>query len=406
MNSRIEVDLDPPDGPVHAGTAHFSSRRGTTFTTFTYAPQYLARQGAYALDPALPLTSGSHPVPGLPGAFADASPDRWGQRIITRRQNRDARDAGRTPGTVTAVDLLLGVSDLTRQGALRFRSEDGSYVHDETDVPKLIELPRLLDAARRFEKSDGEDQSAVKELLDAGTGSLGGARPKASVRDGDQYAIAKFPHQNDQWSVISWEAATLDLAERCGIQTPTRRLEWIGGGPALVLGRFDRKGPARVGYISAMTMLQESDGNGGDYLDLAETMDEFSEDAVADRLELYRRIVFSVAVNNTDDHLRNHGFLRGRSGWRLSPVFDVNPHPHDSPRQTSLGGALMRSDVATSLGEYGEYLVRRPADRDRVIREVEAGVSMWRAAAERAGVQEAEIRRFRGIFEDRPAVRA
>lgn len=407
MSLRVEVDLDAESGPIHVGTAHINTERRSTFTTFSYAPEYLARPGAYPIDPRIPLTSGSHPTPGLPGAFSDSAPDRWGTRIITRRREGEARAAGRTPGATTDADLLLGVSDLTRQGALRFRAVDGPYLHNSTDVPKLIELPRLLAASRRFEASDGEDLSAIKELLDAGSGSLGGARPKASVRNGDQYAIAKFPHQGDQWNVIGWEAATLQIAARCGLDTPSYRLEQIDNSPVLVLDRFDRIGGARLGYMSAMTMLQETDGVRGDYLDLAETMDEFSEDAAADRRELYRRILFSIAVNNVDDHLRNHGFLRGRSGWRLSPVFDVNPHPYAGQgRMTSVGGALSRDDVASAVSEMGEYLVRRREDRETIILEVEAGVGSWKETAEKTGLSDAEIHRFTGIFEDRPSVRA
>jgi serine/threonine-protein kinase HipA len=213
---------------------------------------------------------------------------------------------------------------LTRQGALRFRRDAGSQLHPETKVPKLAALPALLNAANTIES--GEDpKGALKLLLDAGTGSLGGARPKASVMDGDKLAIAKFPHQSDEWSVIAWKAATLQLARAAKVHVPESRLEHVGSAPVLLHDRFDRKGSARIGYASGMTMLQVSDGSNSDYLELLDVIAESSNDANADRAELFRRIVFNLMVNNSDDHMRNHGFLRGKAGLAAQPRFRRQP---------------------------------------------------------------------------------
>lgn len=154
---------------------------------------------------------------------------------------------------------------------------------------------------------------------------------------GDKLAIAKFPRQSDQWSVIAWQAATLQLGQAAKVHVPASRLEYVGPEPVLLLDGFDREGSARLGYVSGMTILEEGDGSSSDYLDLLEAIEDVSNEAKADRTELFRRVAFNLMVNNCDDHMRNHGFLRGKSGWRLSPAFDVNPHPDvDAPRQTSL----------------------------------------------------------------------
>ncbi|MFG1911778.1 type II toxin-antitoxin system HipA family toxin [Kribbella sp. NPDC048928] len=299
------------------------------------------------------------------------------------------------------VDYLLGVSDLTRQGALRFRSSpDGPYLDPDLTVPKLVELPRLLQAADAAAR-DPDDLSAVKDLLDAGSGSLGGARPKASVRDQERLYIAKFPHPGDEWDVISWEKTTLDLAERSGIEVPSRRLTSIAGRSVLVLERFDREAQNRVGYMSAMTMVQGTDGTPGDYLEVAETLTEYGSQVGEDLRQLWRRIAFSVAVHNTDDHLRNHGFLRdGRAGWRLSPAFDLNPNPDvGAQRVTGIGGAYRREDELTGLMSYADSFRLTPNEACRVLRDVLDGTAAWREVAMSNGVPGREVPRFEDALE-------
>jgi serine/threonine-protein kinase HipA len=296
--------------------------------------------------------------------------------------------------TLTDVDYLIGVSDVTRQGAIRLRCEpDGPFVAAGSDVPKLLDLPRLLYAADAADAADKDDDlAAIKELLDAGSGSLGGARPKASVRDGEHLFIAKFPHQHDDWDVMAWEKLTLDLAAAAGIAVPKTRVTQVDGRTVLLLERFDRiaddgPDPARVPYISAMTVLDAHDGETHDYLELAETLPEISAGTRADLRQLWRRIAFSIMVNNTDDHLRNHGFLRSRGGWRLSPAFDINPNPDaGTPRVTGIGGARTRSDAINALRSHALNFDMSNTDAADVLKEVAEAIKQWQTMATRLGI--------------------
>ena len=392
----VEIDGDPVD----VGTAYFTRRRGTSSTSFHYAPSYLSRKDAYPIDPALGLFAGPQQIDGIPGAFADCSPDRWGKSLITKRQQALALRENRTPPSLGDVDFLVGVSDLTRQGALRFRlSVDGPFVDPDLQVPKLVELPRLLRAADQV-ADHGDDLAAIKALLDAGSGSLGGARPKASVRDEDRLLIAKFPHRGDEWDVMAWEKTALDLAELAGIEVPGSELIEINGRHVLVLERFDRHGVRRHGYISAMTLIEGRDGDVRDYVEVAETLAEHGARVRADLHELWRRIAFSVAIHNTDDHLRNHGFLRETSGWSLSPVFDVNPNPIVSEqRVTGIGGARSRTDELNGLMTYAETFDLSTREAQQILREVSDAAADWRRVAASHGIGEAERHRFARAFE-------
>lgn len=206
--------------------------------------------------------------------------------------------------------------------------------------------------------------TAIKDLLDAGSGSLGGTRPKASVRNGDCLLIAKFPCHHDDWDVMAWEKTALDLAERAGIGTPPREITLVGGKAVLILERFDRDRDRRLGDMSAMTMVERHDGIPGDYLEVAETLTEFGSRTGEDHLrQLWRRIAFWTAIHNTDDHLRNHGFLRdGSSGWRLSPVCDVNPN-HGRRETDPPGGSRRDLRLATCC-----HRQRRPGPRAAALR--------------------------------------
>lgn len=395
--SRVLTYVEIDDRTLPAGDAYFNFRRGRLTATFSYDRDYVALPGAYAIDPALGLTTGSWPVPhGLPGAFSDAAPDRWGRNLIARRLRHEASVAGRALPNLDDRDYLLGVSDETRQGALRFKTDaDDEFQHPTPDVPKLIALPSLLHAANAVSRDEPDNMEAIKVLLDAGTGSLGGARPKASVRDGDRLMIAKFPHYADGWSVIAWEKTALDLAEAAGISVPSRQLVGIDGNPVLLLDRFDRQGTRRVGYVSAMTLLEAQDGQPRDYTELAEAIPENSSAAVDDLRQLWRRIAFSVALHNTDDHLRNHGFLRRGSGWRLAPGFDINPNPDLSvQRVTSIGGAANPAEEVSALLAYAELFGLTAGQARVTLQEVADAVGNWASAARSNGIGPAEITRF------------
>lgn len=394
----VRVHLDAPDGPVVAGTARMVRVRGVDTTEFVYDDAFLAGRG-WELSPDLPLLHGRAVVEGLPGALLDSAPDTWGRNLITRRMAARARDAGHPAPMPTEVDHLLGVADSTRQGALRFCIDDGPYLARLDEVPRVVELERLLGAAERV-VDDHDAADAVEELLDAGTGSLGGARPKASVRDGESLSIAKFPHRDDRWDVIRWEATVLDLAEACGLRTPARRLVEIGGRAVLVVERFDRAEGRRVPYLSARSLVGARVGARGDYLELAEKITTHGSDVTADLGELWSRIAFSVAVNNVDDHLRNHGFLRGDGGWTLSPIFDVNPDPRPAAeRSTAIGGTTeprASLDALFRLAPAFDLTVDEAHDRWR---ELVGVVANWRDCADERGIPESEQDAFAAVLD-------
>ncbi|PRB12074.1 type II toxin-antitoxin system HipA family toxin [Microbacterium sp. MYb62] len=394
---------------IVAGTAHFTRERRTVTTTFTYDTAYLAAAGNLPIDPALPLFSGNQYLPRLPGAFGDSAPDRWGRNLLVRRERQLATEERRTVRSFDDVDFLLGVNDETRQGGLRY-SLPGSDVmlSPHTDVPRLVALPALLRASDEV-AADGEEVAAYKRLLAAGTASLGGARPKATVQLADgALGIAKFPHQSDERDVMAWECVSLDLAEVAGIDVPRRQLVKVGDRHVLLLARFDRSGTVpgaeRIGYTSAMTMLEETDGVSRDYIDIAEHLADFSAALRSDRRELFDRVVLSIALHNTDDHLRNHGFLEVPGGWRLSPVFDVNPNPDlAEERATSIAGATSASDEAAGLHELAAVMgIKDEEAQARVQRVVEA-VGEWRGVAIRYDVPDSEQRAMGAVIDDRVA---
>jgi serine/threonine-protein kinase HipA len=401
----LQVHLQLAGATVLVGHAQFHRGRGVlTSTTFQYDQSYLANPAAYPIDPALQLVTGTQYVQGLPGAFADSAPDRWGRNLITKRERALAREESRRPQQLDDVDFLAGVSDITRQGALRFRPTDrAAFVDPGHHVPRLVRLPELLRAADAAAR-DSDDLEAVKALLDAGTGSLGGARPKAAVLGDDGLQlIAKFPHHEDSWDVMAWEATALDLAASIGVTVPGHELVSIEGSHILLLDRFDRAvesdGTAgRTGYISAMTLLGHHDGETADYLDIAESLEEISAKPKDDARQLFRRVAVSVGLNNTDDHLRNHGFLRDRAGWTLSPAFDVNPNPVGDSRQTTIAGADTAADAADGLRELATAcrLTRDQAEAE--LTTIAEAIAGWRNAALRNGVRRAELARFEQSF--------
>lgn len=389
----VEVFVDRGGEPVLVGRAHFTRQRSQISTTFLYDLDYLAAGGG-SIDPALPLVTGAQHQSGLVRSFADSAPDRWGRNLIEKAERVRARQERRAPRRLDDLDFLLGVSDDTRQGALRYRlAESTAFVGEPSHVPQLVSLPELLRASDEL-ASDEDPAAAVKQLLDTGTTGLGGARPKASVRLEDgALAIAKFPHGSDQWDVMAWEATALDLLEAAGIGTPRRRLTRVGERSVLILRRFDR-GPRghRVGYISAMTALGASDGDHRDYAEIAGSMRDLSRSPRKDHHELFDRVVASVALGNTDDHLRNHGFLADRGFWTLSPVFDVNPNPDPwRTRATSIMGADALPDEAEALLPLAEECsLTAEQGRERIHAVVDA-LTGWKECARSNGIGEREI---------------
>lgn len=396
--TQVDVFVELSGQTARAGTLHAHRRRGSESATFTYAPDYLASPGSYALDPELPLQGGAHQTRvgrALFGCLSDVSPDRWGRTLLDRREAALARKQGRTRRNLGGLEYLLGVRDDLRQGALRLCHPGGPFLADGDDgVPALTDLPALLDLADRAER-DTADLDDLQRLVRVGS-SLGGARPKAHVRGSSgRLAIAKFPSgDRDTWNVMAWEKVALDLAARAGIEVPPTRLLALAGRSVLVLERFDRDATGgRIGYASAMTMLEASDGDERSYLEIAEVIEERSARATEELQQLWRRLVFAVLVSNTDDHLRNHGFLHVRDDvWRLSPAFDLNPDPAPGPTllRTSIDGSYAPATLAAALAVADAF--RLPPSRAReVLEQVLTAVRGWQSVASSAGLSSSEL---------------
>lgn len=394
---------------ILVGRARFTlrhNRHSSISTVFAYDEDYLTRSESYAIDQALPLQSGPSHCAGLPGAFRDSSPDRWGRHLIQREHETQAIENGVAPHQLDEVDFLIGVFDQTREGSLRFRESgsDSPFLAESNPIPPMLQLPELL-AASRAVSEDQAGRSQIKELLDAGSGSLGGARPKASVRENGKLLLAKFSHPHDEWNVMAWEKTALDMAQDIGIAVPLSKLVTIGDESVLLLERFDRErsliNGMRIPYMSAMTALQAEDGVRRDYAELAEETTYLVADPKAALAELFTRVTFSLGINNTDDHLRNWGFLRTQGTWGLAPLFDVNPNPSSNAnRATSILGesgeeALgMLQELAVYVGMSGER-ARKAIDR------VLSVIARWDQYARKNGCSEYECKLFAPIFAQR-----
>mgnify|MGYP005856075753 CR=1 FL=1 len=407
MDCEVFVYVHTGETPQLAGRLWARTRRSRQSATFEYDPAWLDHPERFSLEPALTLAAGPfHTAPdkSLFGAIGDSAPDRWGRVLMRRAERRRALAAGEMPRALTEIDYLLMVHDEARQGALRFATQEGGPFlapEDGHPIPPLVDLPRLLGAADRV-GSDSESDEDLRLLLAPGS-SLGGARPKASIRDRDaSLAIAKFPQRDDEIDTVRWEAVALSLAARAGIPVPEWRLEDVAGRPALVLRRFDRQGGHRIPFLSAMSMLDARDHEPRSYMEFADILRQYGAAPQKDMRAMWRRIVFSVLISNTDDHLRNHGFLHdGPDGWRLAPAYDLNPVPTDiKPRvletAIDLEGATASLDLALSVADYFE-LARD--DARAIAAEVGQAVSEWRAAARSVGLANSEIQRMASAFE-------
>jgi serine/threonine-protein kinase HipA len=323
---------------------------------------------------------------------------------MRRAERRRADQARQAPRTLREVDYLLMVDDEARQGALRFADrEGGSFLAEiaPTKIPPLIELTRLLSAAEHVLSDTASDED-LRLLLAPGS-SLGGARPKASVRDRDGHlAIAKFPSKGDEINTVLWEAVALTLAAKAGIPAPAWRLAMVAGKPVLLLRRFDRQEGARLPFLSAMSMLDAKDNETRSYLEFVDILRQHGAAPKEDMHGLWRRIVFSILISNTDDHLRNHGFLwAGPAGWRLSPAYDLNPVPTDiKPRILTTAIDLEDGTASLKLAlDVCGYFELGLKEAQRIAAEVGRAVATWRKVAARIGLTAAEIDRMASAFE-------
>jgi len=409
MDGEVLVYVDLDGVPHLAGHLWTRLRNNKESATFEYDPVWLRHAARFALEPALMLGPGAfHTAPDAPlfGAIGDSAPDRWGRALMRRVSRRQAEREGRAVCTLREIDYLLMVDDEARQGALRFAERAGGPFLREADasrIPPLVELPKLLLAAERIVDENETDED-LRLLLAPGS-SLGGARPKASVRLKDgSLAIAKFPRRDDGINVVAWEAVALTLAGKAGIAVPTVRLEEVSGQPVLLVTRFDRVKGRRRPFLSAMSMLGAKDNESRSYLEFVDVLRRYGAAPMEDMVALWRRIVFTILISNTDDHLRNHAFLyEGQKGWRLSPTYDLNPVPIDiKPRVLVM--AITEDDNAASLAlafEVAGYFEISTTGAREIAAEVAAVVSTWRAQAKRRGISRQEIDRMASAFEHR-----
>jgi serine/threonine-protein kinase HipA len=414
MDTEVFVHVDLNGTPLRVGRLWARTRKGRDSASFEYDEGWLKHPECFALEPALQLGPGPHHTPaGKPifGAIGDSAPDRWGRTLMRRAERRRAERAGEAPRTLREVDLLLMVNDEARQGALRFSLEPGGpflATGDPNPNPPLVELPRLLAAADHVTTESDTDED-LRLLLAPGS-SLGGARPKASVRDRDgQLSIAKFSHYEDEIDTVRWEAVALRLAAKAGIPVSEWRLESVADRPFLLLHRFDRAGGQRLPFLSAMSMLDVNDNELRSYLEFVDALRRYGAAPITDMSLLWRRIVFNVLISNTDDHLRNHGFLYGGpDGWRLAPAYDLNPVPVDiKPRVLStaidLDDNTASLEVAMSVASYFELSRTRARE---IAAEVGQAVHNWRDHALQLGIASSQIERMASAFEHDDLTRA
>ncbi len=373
-------------------------RDGTHVGRFRYGDRYLARADATELDPfELPLGNTVYEftkLKGIPGAVRDASPDAWGRRVIEHKLDR-------APGDLTEIDYLLnGPQDGAGNLSFGRKAAPPAPVRSYNRTHQLAEL---IAAAASIEEGKRVPQHLL-EQLDPGT-SMGGARPKATIEDGDKLWLAKFPSKEDRYNQQRVEYATLELARACGLHVCVARLETIGNADVLMLQRFDRQhtdegkgGYLRYGLVSGLTMLGADDAvtdrSTWSYLLLADQLRRWSDKPDRDCTELFRRMVFNAAVTNDDDHPRNHAALRSGRGWRLSPAYDLVPKPMV---------AIDKRSLALVVGEYGRtasiynllsqcerFGLNKNAARNEIDAIVE-GVRGWREHFHQCGVSAEDI---------------
>jgi serine/threonine-protein kinase HipA len=406
MAGLIEVYVDLGGQPLRVGTLYRESARNREAVSFEYHADWLDQDQRFALEPALQVGRGRfYPEQGreMFSAIGDSAPDTWGRQLMRRAERRRADAEGRAPHTLHETDFLLGVSDISRLGALRFKTEGDEVFQAPTDggVPGFVRLGRLLESAQRIER--GEETDEDLQMIFAPGSSLGGARPKASVMDNQGLlSIAKFPKDTDEYSIETWEHIALTLAERSGIFCSEHQLVQISNRPVLLSKRFDRGEQTRIPFLSAMSLLQLKDGDRSSYPDIVDALTHVGASVKKDALELFRRMVFSILISNVDDHLRNHGFLlEGKAGWRLSPVYDLNPTPQDV-RARVLSTSISPEDANCSIPlalEQAPYFNIKQDEAKQIIHSVGQAVSTWRGVASKAGQTPSQIERMASAFE-------
>lgn len=405
LNIEVYADWVGIIKPTLIGVLHAIQSRGKEIFSFEYSHDWLSQDSAHALDPSLQLFKGRQYAPQgqeIFGIFLDSSPDRWGRMLMDRREAQFARDNKQKVKKLLESDYLLGVYDEHRIGALRFKTNpQGKFLDNNIAYasPPWANLRELEHASTELEKDDSENNPAYSKwlkMLIAPGGSLGGARPKASIIDQKRHLwIAKFPSREDKTDIGAWEMIAFRLAQKAGITTTEAKAEKFNSRYHTFLNkRFDRTNAGRrIHFSSAMTLLQHSDGDnhstGASYLELAEFIMHQGAEPDKDLEQLWRRIVFYICISNIDDHLRNHGFILQPNGWVLSPAYDVNPVADGD----GLTLNISETDNSQNLDlarEVAEFFRIKPTKADKIINDVIKAVASWRQQAKLLGISSRE----------------
>jgi serine/threonine-protein kinase HipA len=411
---KVYADWDFMEEVQIMGFLTSQSVRGKEIFSFEYTESWLNHQNPILfLDPHLGFYKGKQYLPEEKnnfGIFLDSSPDRWGRLLMRRREAWQAKEERRDERTLFESDILLGVFDGHRLGGLRFKlSEDGPFMNDQkkTATPPWTSLRELEHASLQLERDDAindpEYSQWLSVLMDPGS-SLGGARPKASVMDEKGHLwMAKFPSSSDEKNTGAWEMVLHELAQACGIYVSEARLQKFSGKHHTFLSkRFDRTDEQkRIHFASAMTLLGLEDGTnyveGVGYLDLVGFIMQHSAEAKIDLEQLWRRMAFNVLVSNTDDHLRNHGFILTPRGWRLSPAYDMNPNEMGNGLTLNISENSNELDISLALETAHLYQLKRE-HADRILKEMHREISNWRVVAKKFGIRNGEIEQLKPAF--------
>lgn len=377
--------------------------------SFEYDSSWLKTGRKFLLDPEISFFSGLQYTNQKEnfGVFLDSMPDTWGRTLMKRRAILNAKESSTRVPTLYDIDFLLGVYDESRMGALRFKLDpEGDFLDNSSfsSVPPWSSIRELQNAAMSLEndKSNNEIKKWLTILIAPGS-SLGGARPKANIMDNqNEVWIAKFPTKTDVTDKAAWEYLVYELALLAGIKMAPSKIEKIiGEHHSFFTKRFDREGNIRIHFSSAMTMTGNTElqlrDSPASYLEIAEFISNFGANIDENLNQLWRRIVFNIAVSNTDDHLRNHGFLLTNEGWELSPAYDLNASIDKDGLSLNIdvNDNALDFDLAKSVGMY----FRLNEDQmDEIIKEVKIAVSQWKELAHKIGISRSEQMLMQSAF--------
>lgn len=409
----VYADFDWLAEPMLVGELGYESLRGSDSYAFKFDNNWLRQFGSLFLSADInnyPGQQYTQPGRDIFGCFSDALPDRWGRLLLNRREQILAAEERRPIRRLSSFDYLIGIDDFSRMGGFRFKTiSDGDFINCDSHlrIPPLADLRSLVAASMEIEKSEEQnrlpEKKWIQQLVHPGS-SLGGARPKAGVRGTDGcLCVAKFPSRNDDYDVSLWEHLSHLLAKKAGVNAAETSVISTGEKyHALLSKRFDRTADGRrIHFASAMTLLGLMDGSdaqtGNGYLDIVDFILQNCCDVENNLRQLYRRVAFNIAIGNTDDHFRNHGFLLTPKGWTLSPAYDLNP-TSNGYQSLLINSSTNKSDLNLLLGSSEEYMIGKD-EASKIIQEVTNAIKVWRRMAASLGIAKREMELLEQILD-------